>query len=220
MIRTSLLSAGFLVFVISGGCSGKNEEKKAEAEKPFVPEIRDNTEGLLFSWPSDGRYAIGMKVSDVPPDARSEVRVQDPSLPPEAADWVFLADLGKKLPDGRYMVRTISRQEYEKKIRPPPPPPPAPDVKQKVMGEHRVIMYMTPYCPVCRRARKWMRNRGVPFIEKNIESDPAAVQELQKKAEKQGIKIQGVPIFEVGGRIIPGFDEEILTKLLGNPTAA
>ncbi len=211
------LLIGILICFSIVSCTNKTQETSDKADQPPVPVVNDNSKGLVFTWPADGGFAVADRVSDVPSNARKEVRVQDPSLPPEAADWVFFADLTSKLADGKYKVRAITRETYQKKLRPPPPPPPPSEVQQKVLSSQKVIMYMTPHCPVCRTARKWLRNKGIIFVEKNLEKDPEAAKELQEKAQKQGVGVQGVPVFDVNGKIVSGFDEQVLLKLLGNP---
>lgn len=37
-----------------------------------------------------------------------------------------------------------------------------------------ITIYSTTWCPDCRRAKNFLRDRGVPFREINIEEDPDA----------------------------------------------
>jgi glutaredoxin len=59
-----------------------------------------------------------------------------------------------------------------------------------------VTMYTTQYCPDCRRAKSFMKERGVDFREVNIEEDPAAAA-LVMQANNGKRK---VPTFAVGDR--------------------
>jgi mycoredoxin len=59
-----------------------------------------------------------------------------------------------------------------------------------------ITMYTTTWCGDCRRAKSFMKERGVVFREVNIEDDPAAAA-LVIQANKGKRK---VPTFEVGGR--------------------
>ena len=68
---------------------------------------------------------------------------------------------------------------------------------------------------MCDKARSFLAKNNVDYIEKDVEKDPGAAAELQQKAAKAGVRVTGVPVFEVGGQILPGFDQARLLKLLG-----
>ena len=42
------------------------------------------------------------------------------------------------------------------------------------MFMNEVVIYSTTWCPDCRRAKNFLKDRGVPFREVNIEEDPDA----------------------------------------------
>lgn len=78
-----------------------------------------------------------------------------------------------------------------------------------------ITMYTTTWCGDCRRAKSFMKERGVVFREVNIEQDPAAAA-LVIQANKGKRK---VPTFEVGGRYFSSspFDAEQLATELDVP---
>jgi len=78
-----------------------------------------------------------------------------------------------------------------------------------------ITMYTTTWCGDCRRAKSFMKERGVVFREVNIEQDPAAAA-LVIQANKGKRK---VPTFEVGGRYFASspFDAEQLATELNVP---
>jgi len=59
-----------------------------------------------------------------------------------------------------------------------------------------ITMYSTGWCPDCRRAKSFLKERGVEIREVNIEEDDSA-EEIVLKANNGKRK---VPTFEVGGR--------------------
>jgi len=63
-----------------------------------------------------------------------------------------------------------------------------------------VEIYMTDWCPYCRKAEAWFRARNVPFVAYDVEKDPAAAQRKAKLSRSRG-----VPLVMVCGRAIPGF---------------
>jgi mycoredoxin len=69
------------------------------------------------------------------------------------------------------------------------------DIAEHMINEP-LIMYTTTFCPDCRRAKAFLRDRGVAFREVNIEEDQEA-EELVLQANRGKRK---VPTFAVGGR--------------------
>jgi mycoredoxin len=59
-----------------------------------------------------------------------------------------------------------------------------------------ITMYTTNWCPDCRRAKSFLKERGVEFREVNIEQDPAA-EEIVITANRGKRK---VPTLQVGDR--------------------
>ena len=78
-----------------------------------------------------------------------------------------------------------------------------------------VTMYSTAWCPDCRRAKTFLKERGVNFREVNIEEDPAG-EEIVIKANDGKRK---VPTLEIGGRFFAcsPFDAEQLAEELNIP---
>ena len=54
-----------------------------------------------------------------------------------------------------------------------------------------------------------MRSKGIPFIEKDIEKDPGAKAALVHKLGKVS-----VPVLEVNGQTLVGFDASALDRML------
>ncbi len=77
-----------------------------------------------------------------------------------------------------------------------------------------VILSMTSWCGYCRKARAFLNARKVFFTEKDIERDPEASKELAQKAARAGVKPQGVPVIDVRGKLVLGFDQNALDGAL------
>jgi glutaredoxin len=60
-----------------------------------------------------------------------------------------------------------------------------------------------------------MQAEGISFVEKDIEKDQSAAEELQRKAAQAGVASNGVPMFDIGGKITGGFDPKALVAALG-----
>jgi glutaredoxin len=78
-----------------------------------------------------------------------------------------------------------------------------------------ITMYSTAWCPDCRRAKTFLKERGVEFREVDIEADPGG-EEIVIKANDGKRKI---PTLEVGGRFFAcsPFDAEQLAEELNIP---
>lgn len=70
-------------------------------------------------------------------------------------------------------------------------------------GKPTVIIYSTNWCAYCKMARQYMTGLDVPVEEKNIEEDEDAHKELM---DKIGGNFRGVPVIDINGDIILGFD--------------
>jgi glutaredoxin 3 len=214
-----------LVFLAAAACGDAGSGDVTKAASPQAPPtVNDARTDLVLSWYGDGGPEVASSVADVPQEARREVRVQDPSIPPEARDpgVVFVADLTRPKPDGSYPVRSVARGDYEKRqsrLKPQPlPQAAAAGPAGAAAGGAQVVMYATKTCPVCKDARRWLLDEGIPYVEKDIDADQATAAELTAKGRAQGVSTSGVPIFEIRGRLLPGFDRgAIRAALRGAP---
>jgi len=73
----------------------------------------------------------------------------------------------------------------------------------------KVIVYSTSACPWCVKAKKFLEENSIEFEEKNVQENEEAAREMIAKSGQQG-----VPVLDVEGEIIIGFDKERLKKLL------
>jgi len=74
-----------------------------------------------------------------------------------------------------------------------------------------VTVYSTTWCAFCKTEKQWLDKLGVKYISKNIEEDEDANKEL---LEKLGGTFQGVPVTDIAGEMILGFDRPKLQKAL------
>ncbi len=81
-----------------------------------------------------------------------------------------------------------------------------------------VIVYGTSWCGACRAARQYLTARKIPFADKDVEKDASAARELAEKAARLGVPSDRVPILDVRGRLLIGFDKARLEALLGQAT--
>jgi len=66
-----------------------------------------------------------------------------------------------------------------------------------------VILYMTEWCPYCRKAREYLKSLGVNVIEYNVEKDKS--KEAERLIKGGGT---GVPVIDVEGIILKGYNAD------------
>jgi glutaredoxin 3 len=79
------------------------------------------------------------------------------------------------------------------------------------MTDKRVVIYSTPTCPYCKRAKDYLTRKGISYIEHNVAVDRAAAKEMVKKSGQMG-----VPVILIGDEVIIGFHQTQLDKLLAS----
>ena len=75
---------------------------------------------------------------------------------------------------------------------------------------HRVLVFTTPTCPWCQRAKCYLRSQGVAFKEIDVSRDQKAADDLVRRTGRIG-----VPVIEIDGRPVVGFDQAQIDRLLG-----
>lgn len=73
-----------------------------------------------------------------------------------------------------------------------------------------VTIYSTPTCHFCHAAKAFFEANHITYVEKDAAGDPEARREAITKSGQMG-----VPVIDVDGTIIVGFDEPKLRTLLG-----
>ena len=81
--------------------------------------------------------------------------------------------------------------------------------------EYNVLManikiYSTPICPWCKKAKAYLDEKGIPYTGIDVSNDEAAQKEMIEKSGQMG-----VPVLDIDGKIVVGFDKEKIDELLG-----
>lgn len=74
----------------------------------------------------------------------------------------------------------------------------------------KVIIYSTPTCGFCQMAKAYFKESNVEFTEKDVAMDEAARAEMLNKSQQMG-----VPVIDIDGTIIVGFDQPRIAAALG-----
>ncbi|HKQ71538.1 MAG TPA: glutaredoxin domain-containing protein [Polyangiaceae bacterium] len=219
---------------------------REKALPPLV--LNDETPDLSLTW-VDGRGSAHMvsKVADVPTEGRDQVRVEIATSEEGTRDLFYVANLTTKNPDGAYPIATQTRDEWETMIakrrldfaakNAPPAEEGVPGSPGETHGEGEanpqagaapkapsssftVIVYGASWCGACHEAMAYLKRRRVPAVEKDIEQDPAAEREMRSKLARAGIHGGSIPVIDVKGKILVGFEPHALDAAMRGASIA
>ena len=73
-----------------------------------------------------------------------------------------------------------------------------------------VKVYSTPTCPWCIRAKQFLKDNNIDFQDVDVSANKQAADEMMQKTGQMG-----VPVLDIEGEIIVGFDKEKIKQALG-----
>ena len=73
-----------------------------------------------------------------------------------------------------------------------------------------VKVYSTPTCPWCIRAKQFLKENNIEFQNLDVAGDQKAADEMMAKTGQMG-----VPVLDIDGEIIVGFDKDRIKQSLG-----
>lgn len=76
--------------------------------------------------------------------------------------------------------------------------------------DKKVTVYSTTTCPYCIRAKQFLKENNIPFVDFDVSSDQAKADEMIQKSGQMG-----VPVLDIDGEIIVGFDKGKIKEVLG-----
>ncbi len=77
--------------------------------------------------------------------------------------------------------------------------------------DSQITIYSTSWCGFCRMVEKYLDDKGVSYVSKDIEKDPAAQAELMGKIHND---FRGVPVTDINGTLVLGFDRPGIDQAL------
>jgi len=72
-----------------------------------------------------------------------------------------------------------------------------------------VIIYSTPTCPYCQMTKMFLKQHNIAYTEHNVAEDMQAQKEMIEKSKQMG-----VPVIDINGEIVIGFDKKRMKELL------
>ena len=77
-------------------------------------------------------------------------------------------------------------------------------------AQPRVIVFSTPTCTYCNAAKRYFREKGIRFKDVDVSRDMTAARDMVRRSGQQG-----VPVIDIGGKIVVGFDRGKINQYLG-----
>lgn len=220
MTRAPLFAA-LALFAALGGVSCHKELPPAAPPTPSLDEappirVADDNAGLAFRFfdAKEGKMVTVGAVADVPEEVRPAVMVVDTNAASAPPNALYIADLTKKSDDGTYAWRVVDRFAYERsKV------PEAPAGASAAAAKAPVTIYSAEWCGVCKQAKAWMQQNKIAYVERDVEKDPKALDDMRADAQKAGVPFSSlerkVPVIVVGGKVMSGFDPNAIQAALG-----
>lgn len=74
----------------------------------------------------------------------------------------------------------------------------------------KVVVFSTPTCSFCTMAKSYFREKGIKFTDIDVSRDQAGARDMVRRSGQMG-----VPVIDIGGKIIVGFNRPQINSLLG-----
>lgn len=200
-----------------------DDDRPRAAAEPALAEpawLDADHDSFVLTYAGDrGAFLDAKTIAEVPEGARGLVGVNLlAQRPPPGEVWV--TNLLEPADDGRYPLKTVPRGQFEEIVLGSgrssafslPEGLVLPDVEPAREGP--IVVYKTAWCGVCKQLEAYLDRKGVEYVAKDIEKDRDAAAELAAKAKQAGVPTGSVPMIDVGGELLRGFDRARLEKLL------
>ena len=77
------------------------------------------------------------------------------------------------------------------------------------MADKKVVIYSTPTCPYCKRAKDYLSRKGIRYTDIDVAQDKEKAKEMTQKSGQMS-----VPVIIIDDEIVVGFNQALLDKLL------
>jgi glutaredoxin-like YruB-family protein len=74
----------------------------------------------------------------------------------------------------------------------------------------KVVVYSTPTCPYCIKTKQFLKDNNIEFKDIDVSINQDKAEEMVRKSGQMG-----VPVLDIEGEIIVGFDQDRIKTALG-----
>jgi glutaredoxin len=200
-------------------------------------ELKEDSPNLLLTWIDDkGDFHVVQKPADVPKEGRDQVRVVVTTREEGTGKLVYVSNLNEVTPSGAYRVKTMTRAAWDelgagkRKARlealapsaVPAPAESAPSAQPGTAGTAKkalasgisATIYGASWCKPCHDTAKYLKQRGVTVVDKDIDENPVAAAEMRQKLERAGRSGSSIPVIDLMGQILVGFSPMALDQAI------
>jgi glutaredoxin len=200
-------------------------------------EIKDDTPNLLLTWIDDkGDFHVVQKPADVPKESRDNVRVVVTTREEGTGKLVYVSNMNEVTPTGSYRVKTMTRAAWDelgaskRKARlealapsaVPAPSDSAPSAGVDANGAPKkasaagitATIYGASWCKPCHDTARYLKQRGVTVIDKDIDENEVAAAEMRQKLARAGRSGSSIPVIDLMGQILVGFSPMALDQAI------
>jgi len=82
--------------------------------------------------------------------------------------------------------------------------------REEARRQPRVIVFTSPTCGYCNAVKQYLRRNRIRFKEVDVSRDQHAARDMVRRSGQTG-----VPVIDIGGKIVVGFNRPKIAKLLG-----
>lgn len=75
--------------------------------------------------------------------------------------------------------------------------------------DKKIIIYSTPTCPYCKKAKAYLQGKDMEYTDIDVSRDETAQKEMMEKSGTIS-----VPVIDIGGKVIVGFDKDKIDEAL------
>jgi len=77
------------------------------------------------------------------------------------------------------------------------------------MADKKVVIYSTPTCPICKRTKEYLTEKGVQYTDLNVAGSKELTKEMIDKSGQMS-----VPVIIIDDQVVVGFNQGKIDKLL------
>ena len=224
ILRFNAIIRCLVLFLVLTACACRQKHKEDGSATSALPqvELTDQTKDILLTWIDEvGDFHGTQSISEIKEANKEHVRVvftNSNSVDPER---VWVADLRQKDSKGGYVIRSMARSAWEelgashRKSRLEALGAPAPGADAGPNSEVDAVIYGAEWCGACHEMAKYLKAKGIKFVEKDVDKSSVVQAELQSKFAKARIPpTSSIPVTEINGRLIVGFNPQAVDSAL------